>query len=562
LKIAKFHSVKLTLTGNVMWSMHNCCNSMLRPQSLMALIVVAMTWVVHSAPLNLIPLPAMVKSLPGQFSLDSNTVIVADDPFTNEAALLAGQWQLSRATSATNNRVLLTTQNAGQLGEEAYRLEVDQQGVIIRAHAAAGAFYGCQTLLQLKPADSREIPFVAIEDAPRYVWRGFLLDVSRHFFDVSTVCQLIDWMAGYKLNRLHLHLTDDQAWRLQIDQYPELTQVGARGNYSNTPSHLDTNKPALFFTRADLQKIIAYATQRHIVVVPEIDMPGHGGAAIRAFPRLDGGLNTYNPAREETYNFLQNVLLTTMEIFPSPWIHFGGDEVNRSGWNIRADVKQKLQAAGLKETSELENQFATRMEKFILAHGHTPMGWDEIVAGKPEPGTVIFWWRHDKPESLKQALAGGYSVVLTPRSPCYFDYPQNASYPKAGWKLVNTAEQVYAGPTIPEEIPAAQRQHILGVEGCLWTERIATVSYLQFMTLPRLAALSEMAWTPEAEHDYAQFNERLKPFLSQYQKQGIFYYDATDPANSFREAHESQTDASPALALKPATGIKEEVFQE
>ena len=200
---------------------------------------------------------------------------------------------------------------------------------------------------------------------------------------------------------------------------------------------------------------------------------------------------------------------------------------------------EKMQSDGLKDPQQLEGYFVNRMAGFIKAHGRTPMGWDEVAAAGADPATVIFWWRHDKPEVLMQALAGGHPVVLTPRSPCYFDYPQDKSYKAIGWKLFNTPEAVYRGPVIPANIPPAQLKQILGVEGCIWTERIATTSYLEFMTLPRLAALAEMAWTPDQHRNFAQFNARLKPFLNQYRSLGVRYYDRATPVGSLLEARQT-----------------------
>jgi len=494
------------------------------------------------AQLNLIPLPAKVEQGGGQFALDEKTAVVADDLFTNEAALIVAEWHLGSRNDEVQNRILLTTNDAAGLDGDAYRMEVNEQGVTIHALSSAGAFYGCQTLRQLAGPGAPEIPFVKIEDAPRYAWRGLMLDVSRHFFDKPAILQLLDWMAEYKLNRLHLHLTDDPGWRLEMQKYPELTRTGARGNYS------DTNAPAQFFTRAEMREIIEYAARRHIVVVPEIDMPGHAGAAIRTYPRLDGGAHTFNPARPETYEFLESALRDVMELFPSPWIHLGGDEVNRSAWDKNVEVRKKIRAEGLSGSQALENEFVDRMVRFIQQQGRIPLGWDEIVAAKPSPGTVIFWWRHDKPEMLVQALAEGYPVVLTPRSPCYFDYPQDKSYPQIGWKLINTPEAVYRGPAVPAGIPPAQLAQILGVEGCLWTEHIDALPYLEFMAMPRMAALAEMAWTPDQHRDFVDFKVRLKPHLDEYQQQGIHFYDETNAEGSLREARQSPASA-PKLSL-------------
>lgn len=478
-----------------------------------------------AADLNLIPWPAKLQRLDGQFSLDEKTVVTADAPFTQEAALLAARFHLPTAATTSANRIRLTTEGAQGLGDEAYRLEVDTHGATIHARTAASAFYGVQTLAQMVEPKSKVIPFVTIEDAPRYAWRGLMLDVSRHFFDKTTILQLLDWMADYKLNRFHIHLTDDQAWRLEIGKYPELTKAGARGNFT------DSNAPARFFTKAEMQEIIAYAAARHIVVVPEIDMPGHASAATRIFPAIDGGAKTFNPGSAATFDFLQNVLRDVMQTFPSPWIHFGGDEVNTSGWKKNPDAVKKMKTEGFNDPRQLEGDFVRRMTRFITEQGRTPMGWDEIVAAKPATNTVVFWWRHNQPEMLAQALAAGHAVVLTPRSPCYFDYPQDPSYPQIGWKLCNTPELVYRGPLIPTNIPPAQLKQILGVEACVWTEHIATVPYLEFMLLPRMVALAEMAWTPDDRRDFAQFDARLKPHLDEYRQLGIHFYDEANPAD-------------------------------
>jgi hexosaminidase len=511
-------------------------------KSFIAGLLLATVFAVKSAELNLIPLPANIEQQAGQFSLNAQTLVVADVPFTNEAALIAGELHLTKASSADNNRILLTTRGADRFGDEAYRLVVDRQGVTIHALSTAGAFYGCQTLRQLIDPETKEIPFVKIEDAPRYTWRGLMLDVSRHFFDKSTILHLLDWMADYKLNRLHLHLTDDQAWRLEMEKYPELTQLGARGEYS------DENAPPQFFTRTDMREIIEYAAQRHIVIVPEIDMPGHAGAATRSCPWLDGGGNTFDPAKEAVYKFLGNVLDEVMAMFPSPWIHLGGDEVDVAQWGRDPDVPGFLKQEHLKNSNDLEGYFDRRMETFVLSHDRIPLGWDEIVAHRPVPGTIVYWWRQNKPEILVQALENGYSVVLTPRSPCYFDYPQDKSYPANGWRLFNTPEAVYNGPIIPANIPAAQLKQILGVEACVWTEHINTISYLEFMIMPRMEALAEMAWTPDKRRSFAQFDARLQPFLDRYQQLGIHYYDETNPVGSLREARQLP-DAVSKLSL-------------
>ena len=497
------------------------------------------------AGLNLIPWPDQVEVRADAFVLNAQTTIFADPPFIQEARQLADVWKLALATAEGGNRILLTTNGPSELPEEGYHLSVEAAGIVIQARSAAGAFYGCQTLRQLAGPASQKIPGVNITDAPRYIWRGLLLDVSRHFFDQPTLLQVLDWMAAYKLNRFHLHLTDNQAWRVEVTGYPELTGVGARGSFT------DSNAPARFFSKSELQEIIRYAAQRHIVVVPEIDMPGHAGAATRTYPFLNGSLFTYDPVHDSTYDFLQKVLLDVMQTFPSPWIHFGGDEVNTSGWSSLAGVTEKMHAQGFHRPQQLEGYFVRRMSQFIAEHGHVPLGWDEIVSARPATNTVIFWWRHNKPEMLEQALAEGYSVVLTPRSPCYFDYPQDKAFPNMGWKLCNTPEIVYRGPLIPTNLPPVQLQRILGVEGCVWTEHISSRPYLEFMIMPRMLALAEMAWTPSKAQSFARFSDRLKPVMEQFQRDGIHGYSAENPLGSRQEASRLEPPLATSRPVKP-----------
>ena len=448
-------------------------------------------------------------------------------PWPAKVAVQPGQVELP-----TGNALTVTAAADSGFGPEAYRLDVSAAGVVIRANDNAGAFYGGQTLRQLvaESGATHRIPMMSIEDAPRYNWRGFMLDVSRHYFDKATLLRVLDWMADYKLNRLHLHLTDDPAWRLEVPAYPELTEKGARGDFS------DPKAPVRYFSRDDMRELVAAAALRHIVVVPEIDMPGHASAATRTFPVLDGGANTFNVGNPETEKFLQKTLLQTMDLFPSPWIHFGGDEVNTAGWKTNADVQARMRREGLARPAELENEFVREVSTFLHDHGRTAAGWDETAAARPVPGTLIFWWRHDKPDALAAALAAGYPVVLCPRSPCYFDYPQDEKFPPLGRKLFNTLAAVYQGPLVPATVPAEQRRQVQGVEGCLWTERVATVSYLEFMTLPRLAALAEMAWTPDPGRDFARFETRLQPHLAEYRRQGLHVYDNSNPLISLRNA--------------------------
>lgn len=426
---------------------------------------------------------------------------------------------------------------------EGYVMRITRDGVNVHAASAAGQFYGLQTLLQLieaAPRDAEDRVVLAcrdIVDAPRFRWRGFMLDESRHFTGPEGVKRLLDGMARYKLNRLHWHLTDSPAWRIEIRKYPELTRTGARGSESDRRA----DAPVAFYTQDQVRDIVAYAKARGIVVVPEIDMPGHADAAVAAYPAHDGGgyeqkgnpgkwpRFTFNPAKEETLRFLDDVLTEVAGLFPDAGvIHFGGDEVHFGWkkWPELPEVKALMEREGLKDLASVEAWFNRRMAGKINGLGFKTGGWDEIAArGLPVDKTLVWWWRHDKPQVLRDALNAGYPVVLCPRRPCYFDFVQDDAH-KTGrrWGGFNPLADVYQFPAALK-LSAEDERKVEGIQACLWTETTLTQNRRDFMTWPRLIALGEAAWTVESRKDYASFEERLKPQLRWLDKRGIGYHD-------------------------------------
>jgi hexosaminidase len=435
-----------------------------------------------------------------------------------------------------------TEAGAAATSGEGYQLTVDRRALTVRAGSPAGRFYALQTALQLLRTSPRQggavaLPCLRIEDSPRFGWRGFMLDESRHFSGKESVKRLLDAMAQFKLNRLHWHLTDSPGWRLEIKAYPRLTEVGARGSESDR--RLDA--PAQFYTQEDVRELLAYARERHIAVVPEIDMPGHADAAVLAYPELDGGgflqkgrtdkwpRFTFNPASPQTLKFLDAVIGEVDALFAdADVLHFGGDEVHFGWqkWTQLPEVQALMKANGYTKLEEVEAWFNRRMAASISARGLRVGGWDEIAARDlPRDKTVVFWWRHDKPQILRAALDAGYSVVLCPRRPCYFDFVQDESH-KAGrrWGGFNPLEDVYAFPAALALSPADGKQ-VLGVQACLWTETTITQARRDFLTWPRLVALAEAAWTPQARKDYASFQARLPAGMRLLAANGLGCYD-------------------------------------
>ncbi|MBM4156291.1 MAG: beta-N-acetylhexosaminidase [Lentisphaerae bacterium] len=509
---------------------------------------------------TVIPRPAAVTEQAGRFTLRPGAC--ASVPRDATALYLrtlsdAAGVPLRPATAVAPCAVQFlpaATAGAAQPSGEGYHLRVAPETAIVSAATPAGHFHGLQTLAQLLRGAPREgggcvLPCMEIADAPRFGWRGYMLDESRHFSGKAAVLRLLDAMAEAKLNRFHWHLTDSPGWRIEIKAYPRLTDIGARG--SETDRRPDA--PRQFYTQDEIRGIVAYARERHITIVPEIDMPGHADAAVLAYPELDGGgflqkgrtdkwpRFTFHPAKAETLAFLDTVLKEVAGLFPDAGvIHFGGDEVH-FGWQKWPDlpgVKSLMAKEGLKDLAGVETWFNRRMAGVINGLGFKTAGWDEIAARDlPRDKTVIFWWRHDKPQILRQALDAGYPVVLCPRRPCYFDFVQHDSH-KVGrrWGGFNPIEDVYAFPAALQ-LSADDEAKVLGMQACLWTETTVTQERRDFMTWPRLLALAEAAWTPEARKDLASFRSRLPAGLARLKALGL---GAFDPAANTAEITDEQ----------------------
>ena len=434
------------------------------------------------------------------------------------------------------------------MGEEAYALTVTPEGARVTARTPAGAFYGAVTLWQLLtvfPPQSgvAQIRAVEIKDSPRFAWRGLMLDSVRHYQSPEYVKQFIDWMALHKLNVLHWHLTDDQGWRIEIKKYPKLTSVGAwrvpAGSAPLKDIDAKTGKPRLhggFYTQEQAREIVAYAAARHIKVVPEIEMPGHATAAIVAYPELgvppaanklkavpdDWGVyeNLFN-VEESTFGFLEDVLTEVIAIFPSEYIHVGGDEAVKPQWESSPRVQARIKEFGVKDAHHLQGYFIQRMEKFISSKGRKLIGWDEILEGGLPPNATVMSWRGI--EGAITAAKAGHDTVLSPAPDLYLDHWQSAGDLSPGRSDTLSLQMVYNFQPIPDSIPEEQRKHILGLQGNLWAEFMRTHERVTYMTFPRASALAEVAWSPASRINWDDFQRRLEPQLKRYDKLGIVY---------------------------------------
>jgi hexosaminidase len=448
-------------------------------------------------------------------------------------------------------------------GAEGYSLSVTPKGVTISAGAPAGLFYGAVTLWQIITSEtmqglSVDIPALRITDAPRFSWRGVMLDSARHFQSPEYVKKFIDWMALHKLNVLHWHLVDDQAWRLEIKKYPKLTSVGAWRIPAGPAARADidpaTGKPRVyggFYTQDQVRDIVAHAAKRHITVVPEIEMPGHASAAVVAYPELGvtnkppkeipeewGIFPTLFNLDDSTFKFLEDVLAETIELFPSEYIHVGGDEAMKDEWHASAKVQAQMKALGVKDEHALQSYFIQRIGKFISSKGRKLIGWDEILEGGLAPDATVMSWRGI--DGAIAAAKAGHDTVLSPAPDLYFDHWQSSGDTSPGRSNTLSLKDVYLFNPLPAGIEPEQRKHVLGLQATLWAEMMRSEARVTYMAYPRVAALAEVAWSPPERIDWEDFQKRLEPQLRRYGTLGIRYARETPvvPGPKRRVSHD------------------------
>lgn len=466
---------------------------------------------------SLIPLPSSVTWHDGVVPIEASTSVEGRGQAASTATFLANALGVKQGSHGAS-RIRLSLVSKAKIGNpEGYHLRASGSVVLIEASDPRGLFYGAQTLRQLitRSGGQRTVPNVEISDAPRFRWRGLLIDEGRHFFGKPVLLKIIDEMAVYKLNSLKLHLTDYEGWRLEIPAYPKLTQIGS----------LVDGKPE-YFTAADIRDIVKYAAERHIMVVPEIEMPGHAGAAARSYPEYfnkDG--TAFDPANPKTYDFIRGILTEVARQFPAPYIDFAGDEVGDEMWKGMADVDRLKAEQGLKTNQDVQGYFARRVVGIIESLGKRPMAWDEQVDAHAPGSVIIQWWRRDRPDVLATAANEGHDLVISPADELYFDYHQGPGEPGAPWEGnkggPQSIEKMLAWEPVPEGFTAEQSARVLGIEACVWTEFIQSERYMQFMTFPRMLALAEIAWRPKGLRDEKEFEERLAPHIEALRAKGI-----------------------------------------
>ncbi|MFS3036749.1 family 20 glycosylhydrolase [Bacteroides nordii] len=497
--------------------------------------------------LHIVPEPKMIEQQTGEFTLTSQTAFVTDnDSLKTVAGYFAEKIQHSTGhrpdivKEAKDNCIRLTLNPALSMKDEGYKLIVTSREISVQAKSAHGIFYAMQTVMQLLPAEieSEEpvkdvawtLPCVVIEDEPAYPYRGMMLDVSRHFHDVDFVKKQLDVMAMFKINRFHWHLTNDHLWTIEIKKYPKLTEIGSIRHNADGTIHQG------YYTQEQIREVVAYAAERFITVIPEVELPGHALAALTAYPELSctGGPfqlrnkwgveeNVYCAGNEQTFKFLEDVLEEVIPLFPGKYFHIGGDECPKKKWNACPKCQKRIRDEKLKDAHGLQSYFVHRIEKVLLEHGKSMIGWDEILEGGLAPTATVMSWRGE--EGGIEAASMGHDVIMTPAKWLYLDFGQgNIEVEPIAINFTTLLSKTYNYNPASEKIPTDLRSHVLGAQGNMWTEYATTPDYTEYLLYPRILAVAELTWTPLEKKDYASFERRLNNQLVRLDEHHINYH--------------------------------------
>ena len=513
--------------------------------------------------MNLVPLPAKMKIKPGQFVIRPNTSIalsIDNQEMRNAVAVFndllnrAAGFRLPITIFLAPKNVILCKITHTISSIEGYKLSVQKDSITLEAKTPNGIFYGMQTLRQMLPPQVEQqnlsntvwiLPCAEIEDEPRFVYRGLMLDVCRHFMPKSFIMKFIDMLAYHKMNIFHWRLTDDQGWRIEIKKYPRLTQIGAfrnrtlKGHYVSSGRRWDNVRYGGYYTQDEINEVIAYAKERFVTIIPEIEIPGHAVAALASYPALSctGGpfevegswgifTDIYCP-KEETFEFLENVLREVIDIFPSQYIHIGGDEAPILRWQECAHCQALIKREGLKGERELQSYFIKRIGRFVESRGRKIIGWDEILEGELPSNATVMSWRGEA--GGVHAAKQGHSVIMTPNTYAYLDYYQ--ADPKTQPLAIGgflPLKKVYKYNPIPSSLNVTEAKYILGIQGNIWTEYILDSKQVEYMALPRGAGIAEIGWSPESKRNYVDFKRRMIQQFKRYDGIGWNYCKAVE----------------------------------
>jgi hexosaminidase len=492
------------------------------------------------ADVSIVPKPVRVELKDGAFTMDGEVSLIAETDEEKQVAPFLEEILKTRNISidaSADQKIKIVLVNGDSVNREGYQVKINDEGIAIRGYSASGLFYGIQTLAQLFPTDGEnELPYITITDYPRFPYRGLHLDVGRHMFPVAFVKKYIDLLSKHKFNKFHWHLTEDQGWRIEIKKYPRLQEVAAFRSETvvglastrtrKDPHEFDGKRYGGFYTQEEIKEIVKYAAQRYVEVIPEIELPGHAMAALAAYPQLGctGGPyqtattwgifpDVYCAGKEQTFEFLQAVMDEVMTLFPSKYIHVGGDEVFnkyfKTSWETCPHCQKRMKTEKLKDVKELQSYFIRRMEKYLNGKGKTIIGWDEILEGGLAENATVMSWRGE--EGGIAAAKQKHDVIMSPENWFYLDHAQDTSgadpLTHSGYTPLG---ETYSYNPIPSQLTKEEAGRILGVQGNVWTEYMKTPEHVEYMTYPRACAIAEIAWSPASNRTYANFLQRLR----------------------------------------------------
>lgn len=529
-------------------------------QSLAALLFSASVFTacapVAEQTLSVTPVPMEVNWQRGSFRPDASTSLWIEAPEADRSILAeylqASPLALKLADSQSGNQVVLKQTDAleGITSPEGYVLSVNSDGVRIEALSGAGLFYGVQTLLQMAADAPEGMTAVTVKDEPRFEYRGIMLDVSRHFRSKEFVKRQIDLLSYYKINRLHLHLTDAAGWRIEIKKYPRLTQFAAwrpqavwKDWWNGKREYCEETDPRAqggYYTQDDIRELVAYAQKHYVTIIPEIEMPSHSEEVLTAYPELSCTHVPYKQSdfcigNEKTFEFLENVLIEVMELFPSEYIHIGGDEAGKASWPNCKLCQARMKKEGLKDVNELQSYSIHRMERFLNSHGRKLLGWDEILDGGLAPNATVMSWRGT--EGGLAAIRSGHKAIMSPGQYCYLDGYQDAPYsqPEAiGGYL--PLKKVYGYEPVPDSLSADEAKLMYGVQANLWTEYIPTEEHAEYMLYPRAIALAEVAWSKPENKSWEDFHRRALKIVDELKAKGYHPFELKNEIGNRKEA--------------------------
>lgn len=529
-------------------------------QSLAALLFSASVFTacapVAEQTLSVTPVPMEVNWQRGSFRPDASTSLWIEAPEADRSILAeylqASPLALKLADSQSGNQVVLKQTDAleGITSPEGYVLSVNSDGVRIEALSGAGLFYGVQTLLQMAADAPEGMTAVTVKDEPRFEYRGIMLDVSRHFRSKEFVKRQIDLLSYYKINRLHLHLTDAAGWRIEIKKYPRLTQFAAwrpqavwKDWWNGKREYCEETDPRAqggYYTQDDIRELVAYAQKHYVTIIPEIEMPSHSEEVLTAYPELSCTHVPYKQSdfcigNEKTFEFLENVLTEVMELFPSEYIHIGGDEAGKASWPNCKLCQARMKKEGLKDVNELQSYSIHRMERFLNSHGRKLLGWDEILDGGLAPNATVMSWRGT--EGGLAAIRSGHKAIMSPGQYCYLDGYQDAPYsqPEAiGGYL--PLKKVYGYEPVPDSLSADEAKLMYGVQANLWTEYIPTEEHAEYMLYPRAIALAEVAWSKPENKSWEDFHRRALKIVDELKAKGYHPFELKNEIGNRKEA--------------------------